>query len=116
MELASGIAARAKTVIPHCAVSVVCANREFEAWFLASAESLSGRRGLLVAEGESPSDPDAIRGAKEWLSGRIANGRYRETTDQPAFSALIDLEVARRRSRSFRKLCTDWSHFAVAGQ
>ena len=113
VKLASSIATRAKAVLPHCAVSVVCANREFEAWFIASAESLSGRRGLLVAAGDSPRDPDAIRGAKEWLSGRIVEGRYRETTDQPAFAAVMDLELARQRSRSFRKLCTDWSRFAL---
>lgn len=113
VALASSIATRAKAVLPHCAVSVVCANREFEAWFIASAESLSGRRGLLVAAGDSWRDPDTIRGAKEWLSARIADGRYRETTDQPAFAAVMDLEMAHRRSRSFMKLCTDWSRFVA---
>ena len=114
VELAMATATRARTVLPHCDVSVVCANREFEAWFLASAESLSGKRGLFVADGDTPRDPDSIRGAKEWLSRRIADGRYRETTDQPAFAAVMDLELARRRSRSFRKMCTDWSRLATA--
>lgn len=114
VELARAIANRARTVVPHCAVSVVCANREFEAWFLASAEALSGKRGLFVADGDSPRDPDLIRGAKEWLSRRIAGGRYRETTDQPAFAAVMDLELALRRSRSFRKMCADWSRLATA--
>lgn len=36
-------------------------------------------------------------------------GRYRETTDQPAFSAIMDLSQAFDLSRSFRKLCSDWS-------
>lgn len=112
-ELASEIAIRARTVIPHCEVSVVCANREFEAWFLASAESLSGKRGLFVADGDSPQDPDSIRGAKEWLSRRIVEGRYRETTDQPAFAAVMDLELARGRSRSFRKMCAEWARLAI---
>jgi hypothetical protein len=31
-----------------------------------------------------------------------------EVTDQPAFSASLDLDQARRNSRSFRKLCRDW--------
>jgi hypothetical protein len=30
-------------------------------------------------------------------------------TDQPAFSALINLQQAHERSRSFRKLCSEWS-------
>lgn len=111
VTLALDIATRARDVLPHCPISVVCANREFEAWFLASAESLDGRRGLKVAARDIPADPDAVRGAKEWLSRRITAGRYRETTDQPAFAATMDLEAARSRSRSFRKLCSDWSAF-----
>ena len=66
-----------------------------------------------MAAGDSWRDPDTIRGAKEWLSARIADGRYRETTDQPAFAAVMDLEMAHRRSRSFMKLCTDWSRFVA---
>lgn len=111
VEMASDIARRAQTVLPHRLVSVVCANREFEAWFLASAESLNGKRGLVIPQQEPPQNPDAIRGAKEWLSRRIPNGRYHETTDQAALAAVMDLETARQRSRSFRKLCEDWSRF-----
>lgn len=113
VTLALDIATRAREVLPNRPISVVCANREFEAWFLASAESLDGRRSLKVALREVPADPDAIRGAKEWLSRRMTAGRYRETTDQPAFAAIMDLEAARSRSRSFRKLCTDWSAFVT---
>ena len=113
VTLAFDIAERARAVLPHRPVSVVCANREFEAWFLASAESLDGRRGLTLVPRDVPADPDAIRGAKEWLSRRITDGRYRETTDQPAFAATMDLEAARSRSRSFKKLCSDWSAFVT---
>lgn len=106
VALAAEIRQRAHAVIPHRSVSVVCANREFEAWFLAAAESLDGRRGLRVLPNESPQEPDVVRGAKEWLSHRMVDGRYRATTDQAAFAATFDLGVARERSRSFRKL---WS-------
>lgn len=44
----------------------------------------------------APDDPEAIRDAKGWLSERMENNRtYRETRDQPALTALFDLERAR---------------------
>ncbi|HEX9654271.1 MAG TPA: DUF4276 family protein [bacterium] len=83
-------------------IAVVLAKREFESWFLASADSLRGFRGLMK-KNESPIDPEAIRGAKEWLSNQMETGRsYVETLDQPAFAARFDLEVA-RRADSFDK-------------
>jgi hypothetical protein len=89
-------------------VSVVLANREYEAWFIASAASLDGHRGFTVGAA-SEVDPDRPRNAKKWIEERMASQAYGETTDQPAFSALIDIELARQRSRSFRKLCAEWT-------
>jgi hypothetical protein len=106
-ELAQAILARATQIIPHHRVSVVLANREFEAWFIAASASIHGSRGFSVALGERP-DAESVRGAKEWLKERMTNRRYSEIIDQPAFSALIDLEQARANSRSFRKLCSEW--------
>ncbi len=83
-------------------ITVVLAKREFEAWFLAAAESLRGQHGLPDGL-ESPPDPEEIRGAKEWLSDRMLPGRsYAETTDQPAMAAIFDVEMA-RRADSFDK-------------
>jgi hypothetical protein len=107
-QLGPALLAKARAFARTRAISVVLANREFEAWFIASAEALDGERGLRIADADVPADPDRIRGAKEWLSRRIANGRYRETTDQPALASRVDVQLARRRSRSFRKLCADW--------
>lgn len=112
VKLAALVKEMAERVIPHRTVSVVCPNREFEAWFLADAASLNGRRGIEVQSGDEPADPDAIRGAKEWISRRIHSGRYRETTDQAALCAAIDIDIARAKSRSFRKLCDDWTRIA----
>ncbi|HSH61249.1 MAG TPA: DUF4276 family protein [Acidimicrobiales bacterium] len=56
-------------------IGVVLAKREFEAWFLAGAPSLGGRRGLR-ADIEAPSDPEAIRGAKEWLKAHQEAGIF----------------------------------------
>ena len=105
--LAPRILERACNVAPTCRISVVLANREYEAWFLASAESLNGKRGLIF-EGPLVIDPDTPRDAKGWLGERMQGGKYREVTDQPAFSAEMDLAQARNRSRSFRKLCAEW--------
>ena len=98
---------RARSIVPHRRVSVVLANREYEAWFLASAESLHGRRGF-VFDFPKNFDAELPRDAKGWLGERMASGTYRETTDQAAFSALMDLQQANERSRSFRKLCSEW--------
>ena len=87
-------------------IAVVLAKKEFEAWFLAAAESLRGQYGLPDCL-ESPPDPEEIRGAKEWLSDRMAPDRnYAETTDQPAMAAIFDMEMA-RRADSFDKCYRD---------
>jgi hypothetical protein len=97
-------AAQARGGIP---LAVVLAKREFEAWFIAAAESLKGLRGLSSSL-QTPPDPEGIRGAKEWLSRHMpANRRYSETRDQPAFTAVFDLDLARQRSDSFEKCFRD---------
>ncbi len=106
-ELGAEILERARAIVPHRSVSVVLANREFEAWFLAAAGSLNGRRGFIYNDTQHW-EPESIRNAKGWLSQRMEGGSYRETTDQPAFAALIDLQLAHNYSRSFRKLCSEW--------
>lgn len=76
---------------------------EYEAWFLAAADSLAGKGGLRV-DVAAPEEPEEIRGAKEWLSARMISGaRYSETRHQPLFSSLLEIDQA-RKSRSFRKL------------
>lgn len=92
-------ACRARSDMP---ISVVLAYREYEAWFIAAADSLRGKRGLsenLVA----PPDPEEIRGAKEWLSEHMPRTQpYAETTDQAAFTQMFDM-VSARRANSFDK-------------
>ncbi|MEK6777611.1 MAG: DUF4276 family protein [bacterium] len=87
-------------------IYVVLAKKEFEAWFLAAAESLRGKRGLPL-DLQPPGDPENIRGAKEWLSEKMQRGRcYAATEDQPAFAELFDLNAA-RRADSFDKCYRD---------
>lgn len=105
-ELGELLLQRAQEHVPHRRISVVLANREYEAWFLASADSLHGRRGFSFDNPQN-FEPERPRDAKGWMKDRMVKG-YRPTTDQPAFSALMDLNLARQNSRSFRKLCSEW--------
>jgi hypothetical protein len=99
---------RARQIRPNLPIRIILAKREFEAWFLASAESLRGRRGL-ADDLKSPANPETIRGAKEWLTANMADGRhYVETLDQPALTASFDLQQA-RRAASFDKFFRDVS-------
>ncbi|MEU4406817.1 DUF4276 family protein [Streptosporangium sp. NPDC023963] len=88
-------------------ISMVLANREFEAWFLAAAPSLAGQRGLANPL-ESPVDPEGPRDAKGWLSARKTDGTsYRPTADQAALTAIFDMAQARKNAPSFDKFWRD---------
>ena len=94
-DLGPTLLRRARSVRSDRAMGLVLAKREYEAWFLASAESLAGKRGL-PPDLRPPVDSEGIRGAKEWLSARLPRGRrYRETVDQPAFTTIFDMQQAR---------------------
>lgn len=111
-ELAHHLREKVKVAIPGHHLSVVLANREYEAWFIAAAHSLNGRRGF-VCEGPLP-EAEGIRGAKEWMSKHFPKGAYHPVLDQPGFSASMDLQQAYDNSRSFRKLCNDWQVLMAA--
>lgn len=94
------------TINGRLPISVVLAKREFEAWFIASAESVAGRCGL-PAHLQAPGNPEDIRGAKEWLTQQMTGGRaYSPTVDQPALAKLFDLSRA-RHADSFEKFHRD---------
>lgn len=114
-ELGANIVERAKACVPHRAVSVVLANREYEAWFIAAANSLDKIRGFFFDSSETV-DPETPRDAKGWMRAHMASGSYGETTDQAAFTARMDLEQAFARSRSFRKLCSEWTGYLMTAE
>ncbi len=94
-EKAAEISARKRKMeaLPFT-VTVVCAKREYESWFLASLET--------IIEGKSyPGSPEDKRDAKGWL--RKAAG-YRQTRHQAAYTGRIDFSIAKARSRSFRRM------------
>jgi Domain of unknown function (DUF4276) len=113
-ELGPSILARCRAAVADRRISVVLANREYEAWFIAAAQSLDGHRGLRIDPGEA-ADAETPRDAKGWIRRRMPGRSYGETTDQPAFSAAMDLQQAFDGSRSFRKLCREWERQHAAG-
>lgn len=105
-ELGPALLHRASQTHSDLPIAVVIAKHEFEAWFLTSAESLRGQRGLRN-DIHRPNNPEAIRDAKGWLSNQMEDSRrYRETRDQPALAALFDIEQA-RQADSFDKCYRD---------
>jgi hypothetical protein len=100
-QLAPDLLARTRTARWDLPSAVVLANKEFESWFLAAAQSLQGHRGL-PEDLEPPAQPEAIRGAKEWLSQRVGTGAYSANVDQASLTNLFDLDLA-RRAPSFDK-------------
>jgi hypothetical protein len=105
-ELGPSLVHRARQARPDIAASVVLANREFEAWFLAAAPSLAGHCGL--GEAQAPADPEKIQGAKEWLTDRRTDGgKYSPTVDQAVLASRFDMKMSRVGSPSFDKFCRE---------
>jgi hypothetical protein len=102
--------ARARTVTQFA--TVVLAKSEFESWFLAAAASVAGRRGLATGLA-APATPEDIRDAKGWLTRAMGDphAAYSETLDQPALTAVFDLDAARVASASFDKFSREMNAF-----
>lgn len=77
----------------------------FETWFVAAAVSLAGSNGFPV-DLTAPDDPEGSKAGKGWIKKKLPR-KYSETLDQPRFTAKIDLELCRRNSPSFDKLCRE---------
>lgn len=106
-SLGPSLLARAEAARPDRRTGVVLANREFEAWFLASAPSLGGRAGL-AEHLEVPANSETLRDCKGWLTHHRSDGvRYRPRVDQAALADGVDLDAARANSASFDKFCRD---------
>ena len=102
-DLGPKLLARVRSARPDLPVSLVLAHREFEAWFLGSAESLAGRRKLPAGLQSHPA-PETVRGCKEWLTEKMPRGTgYEEINDQPALTRQFDLDAARNSCPSFDK-------------
>ena len=108
-DLARELAARARGRGLHLPVAIVVAVQTYEAWFLASIETIRGQRVkgqmFLPAEVEPPSEPETIRSPKDWLKERLVAGRgYKEKQDMAPLTQLLDCALVRQRCRSFHRL------------
>lgn len=104
-QLGPSLLERVRSARRDLPCAVVLAQKEFESWFVAAAESLRGKRGLPV-DLESPDQPEEIAGAKDWLSRRVLHGTYSPTVDQASLTNALDLTLA-RRAASFDKCYRD---------
>ncbi len=103
-RLAPSLERWAKVAAGNIPCAIVIAHREYEAWFLATVESLRGRRGIRRDAVAHP-DPETPRGAKEELEERMETGcTYSETTDQTPLTVAFDMATAYARCRSFRRM------------
>jgi len=113
-ELAPTLEQWAREAAGEIPCAVVMANREYEAWFLASVEALRGRAGIPPEVASHP-HPEAPRDAKGEMERCMAHGAsYSPTVDQAALTAHLDLASTYRRCRSFRKLVSAFGELAVA--
>jgi hypothetical protein len=113
-ELGPRLKARALMIAQASRLSIVIPKYEFETWFLAAAESLGGLRGLRHGI-LPPPNPEAIRGAKEWLSRNMTPGKkYSPSVDQAALVAAMNLTAA-RSCRSFDRLCREVERLVRSG-
>ena len=114
-QLAPEVLRRANEARTDRVIRVVLAKTEYEAWFLAAADSIAGQHGTDGAA-TPPDDPESVTGAKEWLGNRMPHRqRYRPTLHQAALTAIFDLDAA-RTVPSFDKLWRDVSELLGAGE
>ena len=93
-KLGNELASKARDTAVNTPIAVVCANPEYENWFLVSYESFSN-------------DVEAFSDAKNWLTSNMDEGLvYKETKDQASLSQEIHIDAAFEASRSFRRLCS----------
>jgi hypothetical protein len=93
---------------------VVVVTREYEAWFIAAAESLRGVRGISPVAVSHPT-PETVRDAKGVVQSYMVPGSfYSPAVDQSALTAHVDLAEVHRRCRSFRKMVKVFAVLAVA--
>lgn len=105
---------RARGERTDCDIRVVLAKAEYEAWFLAACDSIAGRRGIAESA-VPPPEPESIRDAKGWLSTHMPGDQsYSPRLDQPALTAVFDLDSA-QMAPSFDKLWRDVSSL-LAGE
>jgi hypothetical protein len=107
VALAAGLAERVRSRHAAVPVAMACPTHEYEAWILASWQTISGRTikgGASVrSDIEPPFDVESLRNPKAWLADAMAPS-YKPTIHQASLTQMLDLQLA-EASRSFRRLC-----------
>ncbi len=106
--LGPDLLARARQVAPHVPLAVVVANREYEAWFLASLTSLRAK-GLVppAARLPEPLTPETPRDCKGLIE-KLVGHRYEERFHQHKLTGGLTFSPrASLRSPSYGKLLRD---------
>jgi hypothetical protein len=81
--------------------------KEYESLFLADHETTRTVFPDIPQTTAFPQNPEAVRGAKEWLSKARPKGlAYKESTDQAKITSQLNLDRLRQRSPSFRRFET----------
>lgn len=83
-------------------VEVVIAVCEYEAWFLAAADSLRSHPAVRD-DAAPPDEPERIRDAKVRVQSMMHES-YKETLHQVGFTSVMDLRAAEEKCRSFRRM------------
>lgn len=94
------LARRAAAIQPQVPVVIVVATWEYEAWFLASIETMeiTGLSSYHAAMADT-------RSPKGWIDRHLPPGqKYLETIDQAKMTHKLDFRRVEERSRSFRRL------------
>jgi hypothetical protein len=91
----------------NCPIGIVIATRTYEAWLIASIESIAKKHpGVIQQSATCPSNPDTITNPVKWLECKCPNKkkRYHKTRHQAEMSKCIDFGRAAEKSKSFQKL------------
>ena len=105
VALAQGLLDRCERMGLNRPVEIVCAHRCYESWFLASLDTIKGQRGISDTAVLSQAAED-VSNPKQWLTDQMPPGQaYKETIHQASLSRSIDIGIAHKNSRSFRRLC-----------
>lgn len=110
LKIAQDFVARINTLGTKYPVVIVIAKCEYEAWFLASLDSiagknLEGRTGLPLGTAYPEPDIETLVGVKGWLDRQFPGSRkYKPTFDQAPMTQLLKTGLVAPRSRSFRRL------------
>ena len=105
VDLGQQLSQRSEQIGTKCPVRIVCARRSYESWFLASLDTVKGKS-VIPDTAALSGDAEAVPNPKQWITALLPQGQaYKETTHQAAISSFIDLDLAHKNSRSFRRLC-----------